>query len=175
MIRAIGGAGLAVAAGLCLLAGGAEGALQADNATAQHGSAPLEHMVISQRFGCTPLSFEPLNPACPEGHFHTGIDFAAAEGTPVHAAAAGHITVIASRSGFGLHILLDHGGGLVTLYGHLSRVLAVTGQDVAAGEVIGAVGSTGNSTGPHLHFEVQRGGHPVDPLNELNPQRTNHT
>jgi murein DD-endopeptidase MepM/ murein hydrolase activator NlpD len=119
---------------------------------------------ITQPFGCTPFPAEPPAPWCPSGHVHTGVDLAAATGTPVHAAAAGIAEVVASASGYGIHVLLHHDPALLTLYGHLSAVAVRSGDAIAPGQVIGWVGSTGLSTGPHLHFEVRRDGRPADPL-----------
>jgi murein DD-endopeptidase MepM/ murein hydrolase activator NlpD len=102
----------------------------------------------------------------PRGNrFHTGVDFPAATGTPVSAAARGRVT-FAGRSvgGWGLLVIVDHGGGVRTMYAHLSRIHARVGQPVAGGQRLGRVGSTGLSTGPHLHFEVRLGGAAVDPL-----------
>jgi len=124
---------------------------------------PLAHSWISLGFGCTSFSFEPVDSACPGGHWHSGVDLAAARGTPVMAALPGIATVIVSVTGYGLHVIVDHGGGLSSLYGHLDTVLVVSGDHVAAGEVIGTVGSTGNATGPHLHFEIRRDGVAEDP------------
>lgn len=124
---------------------------------------PVSGAQISQAFGCTGVSIEPVDSACDAGHFHSGIDLAATAGTPVVATAAGAAHVIASAIGFGLHVVIDHGGGLQSLYGHLSAVVIGDGAPVDAGEVIGAVGSSGNSTGPHLHFEIDRNGVPEDP------------
>ena len=124
---------------------------------------PLDGAVISQAFGCTPYSVEPADRSCPSGHIHTGIDLAAPLGIPVHAALDGVARVITSATGFGLHVVLDDGDGLTTLYGHLSTVAVHDGDEVMAGDVIGEVGSTGNSTGPHLHFEVRRDGIAEDP------------
>jgi murein DD-endopeptidase MepM/ murein hydrolase activator NlpD len=124
---------------------------------------PVDGAVVSQPFGCTPLQLEPFDRNCPSHHFHSGIDLAAPMGTRVRAALDGVIHVIASPGGYGLHILLDSGDGLTTLYGHLQSVDVHDGDEVAAGAVIGRVGSTGNSTGPHLHFEVRRDGIPEDP------------
>jgi murein DD-endopeptidase MepM/ murein hydrolase activator NlpD len=98
---------------------------------------------------------------------HTGIDIGAAYGSPVRAAAAGTVVVAGPVSGYGNAIVVDHGGGLATLYGHLSRFGVHAGSTVAAGQTIGAVGNTGNSTGPHLHFEVRVNGTPVDPMRYL--------
>jgi len=124
---------------------------------------PVDGAFVSQPFGCTPYAMEPVDHACPSGHTHTGIDLAVASGTPVHATLDGVAHVVVSATGFGLHVILDHGEGLTTLYGHLESVLVMDGDVVNAGDVIGLVGSTGNSTGPHLHFEVRRDGIAEDP------------
>jgi murein DD-endopeptidase MepM/ murein hydrolase activator NlpD len=124
---------------------------------------PLTHSWISQGFGCTSFSFEPVDLACPGGHWHSGIDLAAARGTPVVATLPGVVTVIVSATGYGLHVIIDHGGGLSSLYGHLNTVVVLSGDDVDAGQIIGTVGSTGNATGPHLHFEIRRDGIAEDP------------
>jgi murein DD-endopeptidase MepM/ murein hydrolase activator NlpD len=132
---------------------------------------------VSQGFGCTTVASEPAPPhgyTCPPDgahptfvHFHTGIDLAAPSGLPVFAVVAGIARVVTSPVGFGLHILLtplaQATPPVVYLYGHLSDVAVSSGESVAAGERIGWVGSTGNSTGPHLHFEVDDGGVPVNP------------
>jgi murein DD-endopeptidase MepM/ murein hydrolase activator NlpD len=124
----------------------------------------LRSAAISQPFGCTSFVLEPAAPWCPSGHAHSGVDLVAASGTPVHAAAAGAAEVAMSSGGYGIHVLLHHGLHLVTLYGHLSAAAVRSGEPVEAGQVIGRVGSTGLSTGPHLHFEVRRDGRAVDPL-----------
>lgn len=128
---------------------------------------PLTHSWISQGFGCTSFSFEPIDLACPGGHWHSGIDLAAARGTPVMATLPGVVTVIVSATGYGLHVVIDHGGGLSSLYGHLDTVVVLSGDYVDAGQVIGTVGSTGNATGPHLHFEIRRDGIAEDPRLDL--------
>jgi murein DD-endopeptidase MepM/ murein hydrolase activator NlpD len=79
----------------------------------------------------------------------------------------GIATVVISATGYGLHVIIDHGGGLSSLYGHLNTVTVTTGDYVEAGEVIGTVGSTGNATGPHLHFEIRRDGIAEDPRQDL--------
>jgi murein DD-endopeptidase MepM/ murein hydrolase activator NlpD len=117
---------------------------------------------ITQGFGCTPFEFEPIDESCPQRHFHSGVDLAAPTGTPVHAATGGVARVL-DGPGYGLHVLIRHDARVETLYGHLSSVLVGNGQQLARGEVLGLVGSTGNSTGPHLHFEVRRDGFPIDP------------
>ncbi len=97
--------------------------------------------------------------------YHTGIDLAAPYGTPIVAAKAGQVQVAGwSSYGYGFHVVVDHGGGVETLYAHMSRIAVRSGEWVEAGQVIGYVGSTGWSTGPHLHFEVRVGGVARNPL-----------
>ena len=96
--------------------------------------------------------------------FHAGIDLPAPQGTAVAATSPGTVVSAGWCGGYGWCITLDHGGGVYTLYGHLSRIEVAPGQPVARGQEIGKVGSTGQSTGPHLHYEVRNNGRPVDPL-----------
>lgn len=100
----------------------------------------------------------------PGGRLHKGIDIPAATGTPIAAAAAGTVTGRGFNAGAGNYVQLDHAEGLRTKYFHLSRFNVSHGQQVSAGQVIGFVGSTGSSSGPHLHFEVWEGGAARDPL-----------
>ena len=95
---------------------------------------------------------------------HMGIDIGAASGTPIYAALPGTVTTAGWYGGYGNAVIIDHGGGLQTLYGHMSAVAAQAGTNVMPGQVIGFVGSTGNSTGPHLHFSVIQNGQWLDPL-----------
>lgn len=95
--------------------------------------------------------------------FHPGLDIAAPMGTTVTAAAAGTIISAGWYGGYGNYILIDNGGGMATGYGHLSQIFVTAGQQVQKGQAIGAVGSTGHSTGPHLHFEVRINGKTTDP------------
>ena len=97
------------------------------------------------------------------GVLHAGIDLGASTGTPVMAAAAGKVMQAGWYDGYGIYAALDHGGGLSTTYGHMSAIIAAAGQTLAAGQVLGLVGSTGDSTGPHLHFETRQGGGAVNP------------
>lgn len=97
---------------------------------------------------------------------HTGVDIANQTGTPVKAAGDGKVIETGRERGYGNMILIDHGKGRATLYGHLSEIDCKAGQLVKAGDVIGKVGSTGFATGPHLHFEVRINGDPVDPLGQ---------
>jgi murein DD-endopeptidase MepM/ murein hydrolase activator NlpD len=99
--------------------------------------------------------------------FHQGLDIAAPTGTAVTAAASGTVIMAQWYGGYGNYILIDHGGGYSTGYGHLSAMYVSVGQAVQRGQAIGAVGSTGQSTGPHLHFEVRIAGKPVDPAPRL--------
>jgi murein DD-endopeptidase MepM/ murein hydrolase activator NlpD len=101
------------------------------------------------------------------GRMHEGLDLGAAYGTPIAAAAAGVVIYAGWEGGYGNLTVIDHGGGLATAYGHQSRIAVSVGQSVAQGEIIGNVGSTGHSTGPHLHFEVRVNGQAVDPLGYL--------
>jgi murein DD-endopeptidase MepM/ murein hydrolase activator NlpD len=95
--------------------------------------------------------------------FHAGLDFKGPSGAPVNAAASGRVSFVGRRPGYGNCLEIDHGNGLLTRYAHMSAFHAQIGQHVAAGQLIGAVGSTGRSTGPHLHFEVRLHGQPVNP------------
>lgn len=95
--------------------------------------------------------------------FHQGLDIAAPMGTTITAAASGTVISAGWYGGYGNYILIDHGGGMATGYGHCSQIFVSAGQQVQKGQAIGAVGSTGASTGPHVHFEVRINGKPVDP------------
>lgn len=95
---------------------------------------------------------------------HMGIDIGASEGTPIYAAMPGTVTTAGWYGGYGNAVIIDHGGGMQTLYGHMSAVGTSPGMNVMPGQVIGFVGSTGNSTGPHLHFSVIQDGQWLDPL-----------
>jgi murein DD-endopeptidase MepM/ murein hydrolase activator NlpD len=101
------------------------------------------------------------------GSFHYGLDIGAGPGTPIHAAAAGVVIYAGWYDGFGNFVVIDHGGGISTTYGHQSQIAVSVGERVEQGQVIGYVGSTGFSTGPHLDFEVRVNGAPVDPLGYL--------
>jgi murein DD-endopeptidase MepM/ murein hydrolase activator NlpD len=101
------------------------------------------------------------------GRMHEGIDIGVPYGTPIHAAAAGTVIYCGWESGYGNLTAIDHGGNLATAYGHQSSIAVSCGQHVNQGDVIGYVGSTGHSTGPHLHFEVRINGSAVDPMGYL--------
>ncbi|HET6624446.1 MAG TPA: peptidoglycan DD-metalloendopeptidase family protein [Gaiellaceae bacterium] len=98
------------------------------------------------------------------GRMHEGIDIASSLGTPIHAAASGTVIHAGWLGGYGNLVVVDHGDGLATAYAHASTILVAVGQQVSQGDTLSLVGSTGNSTGPHLHFEVRVNGSAVDPL-----------
>jgi murein DD-endopeptidase MepM/ murein hydrolase activator NlpD len=99
--------------------------------------------------------------------FHSGQDIDAATGDPVVAGASGKITFVGWQNGYGQLVVIDHGGGLTTRYGHLSHIDVEAGQTVERSQFIGRVGSTGRSTGPHLHYEIRINDQPVNPLQYL--------
>lgn len=125
---------------------------------------PLPAALLTQPFGCTSHQFEPWSLGCPTHHFHSGIDLGAPLGCPVLAASPGVVMAGRDPHGYGMFVVIRRDSEFSTLYGHLSVVLVESGDYVGAGDVIGQTGSTGNSTGPHLHFEVRVAGQPVDPL-----------
>lgn len=98
---------------------------------------------------------------------HTGLDIAAPQGTPIKAVAEGTVTCASYNGSYGYLVKIDHGNGIETWYGHTSKMYVTVGQKVEAGEVIAAVGSTGNSTGPHLHLEIRINGEHVNPQQYL--------
>ena len=130
---------------------------------------PVRHATVTQPFGCTSLEIEPPSPACAGGHFHSGVDLAAPLDSPIFAATAGVVAMHRERGGYGLYIVVVRDPRLSTLYAHLDWPLVEPGAVVAAGQAIALMGSSGNSTGPHLHFEVRIAGIPVDPLPLLRP------
>jgi murein DD-endopeptidase MepM/ murein hydrolase activator NlpD len=119
--------------------------------------------VITQPFGCTGYQLEHPATDCPNG-FHTGIDIAEPTGAPIHAAASGLAYPLPDPARYGNFVIVQHYGGYATVYAHMSRYNVAWGQRVQAGEVIGFVGSTGNSSGPHLHFEVRYAASAYDPM-----------
>ncbi len=135
-------------------------------------SWPMSGFTITQPFGPTNLALEP--PLGPYKHFHTGIDMAAALGTPVVAAGDGVVVAVGHTSvGYGNYVILAHGGGIDTLYGHLLQTNVRQGDRVSRGQLVGLEGSTGFSTGPHLHFELRVNDAVVDPMPYLPVLGTN--
>jgi len=104
-----------------------------------------------------------LDPFLGRPAIHTGIDLRGEIGEPVHATAAGKVSIAGREGGYGNMVEINHGNGLATRYGHLSKILVKVGQTVHIGEVVGLIGSTGRSTGPHLHYETRVNGEAVDP------------
>jgi murein DD-endopeptidase MepM/ murein hydrolase activator NlpD len=129
---------------------------------------PEPQAQISQPFGPSALPLEPAYGGYP--HFHTGIDLVEPFASPIYAADDGLVALVGvSSSGYGNYVVIAHSGGLDTLYGHLSAALVKVGQPVTQGQPIGLEGSTGNSTGPHLHFELRINQKPVNPTPYLPP------
>ena len=117
-----------------------------------------------------------IDPVYGTPKMHKGLDFTAPQGTPIYATGDGTISEAGfAEGGYGNHVIINHGYGYETLYGHMVRIKARVGQKVKRGEVIGWVGSTGKSTGPHCHYEVHINGNPIDPVyffyNDLNAEQ----
>ncbi len=119
--------------------------------------------VITSKFGPR------IHPISGEPDFHQGIDIEVPEGTDVYASCPGRVLVAGRHSGYGLYVVLEHSNGYRTLYGHLSEIGVYRGQFVEGGQRIARSGNTGNSTGPHLHFEILQYGRPLNPLAILPP------
>ncbi len=118
---------------------------------------PLENMRLTSSYGMRD------HPIFNRRRSHNGVDLAAPTGTPIRATADGTVEMAQRNGGYGLYVQLDHGSKLETRYAHMSRMAVSAGERVVKGQIIGYVGSTGNSTGPHLHYEVRIAGAPVDP------------
>jgi murein DD-endopeptidase MepM/ murein hydrolase activator NlpD len=157
-------------------------AIAQTNATLRPDEAPSASQAVvaaGTTFSVAPLAGEVVSKFGPRTdpnsggpQFHNGADFSAPEGAPIVAPAGGRVTRVASYpSGWGKLLEIDHGGGLATRYAHLSTFEVGEGQQVAAGQLIARVGSTGLSTGPHLHFVVLRDGQAIDPETMLPPRR----
>ena len=126
---------------------------------------PVDSLLVSSTYGVR------SDPFLGRAALHTGMDLVAPTGADVDATASGTIVQAGPNGGYGNMVEVDHGGGIVTRYGHLSQVLVMAGDKVQAGALIGRVGTTGRSTGPHLHYEVRRDGSPVDPSRFLRAGR----
>ncbi|MDR1653414.1 MAG: peptidoglycan DD-metalloendopeptidase family protein [Prevotellaceae bacterium] len=115
-----------------------------------------------------------IHPVYHTSRFHSGMDFTAPEGTDVYATGNGKVALAEWKSGYGNCVEIDHGYGYLTLYGHLSKIMVRQGQTVLRGDIIGLIGSTGLSTGPHLHYEVHLNGNVMNPQNyyylDLSPE-----
>ena len=124
-------------------------------------SAPVVGYETNSRFGLRRLSFER------RARMHEGLDYAAPSGTPILAAADGRVIRTGTSSSYGRFVEIQHANGVTSFYAHMSRIGASQGDVVVAGDTIGAVGSTGRSTGAHLHFEIRRDGQQINPENFL--------
>ena len=143
-----------------------------DNELAYSIAATLDKMMnrIASGFGYR------IDPVYKTVKMHAGLDFAAPQGTPIYATADGVVRLAGNTgNGYGNHVIINHGYGYETLYGHQYRIKAKVGQKVKRGELIGWVGSTGKSTGPHLHYEVHKNKRHIDPIyffyNDLTPEQ----
>jgi len=125
-------------------------------------SVPLRKPVIGEIDITSPFGVR-MDPFVHEAALHTGIDFRGNIGDPIHATAAGKVTTAGWSGGYGQMVEIDHGNGLSTRYGHLSEIAVAVGQTVRVGQVIGRLGTTGRSTGPHLHYETRVDGEAVNP------------
>ncbi len=110
-----------------------------------------------------------IHPISGQPSFHEGIDLEVPEGTDVYAACAGRVIIAGRHNGYGLYVVLEHSNGYRTLYAHLSEIVVYRGQFIEGGQRIARSGNTGNSTGPHLHFEIVQYGRPLNPLALLPP------
>lgn len=133
-------------------------------------ASPLSRLIVNSLWGYR------IDPIAKTRFFHNGVDFDGTYGAPVMAASGGVVEFAGTKSdsfnsAYGIHIIIDHGNGFKTIYGHLSSTLVTTGQRISQSQIIGKMGSTGRSTGVHLHFEVRQTGAPIDPLglNTVNP------
>ncbi|MGH9119291.1 MAG: M23 family metallopeptidase, partial [Acidimicrobiales bacterium] len=148
----------AAAAAAASRSGGGGGGAPPPPSASTELSNPLARMAITSGFGWR------VHPIYGISRFHAGIDLDADTGDAIFAAGRGLVVAAGWRGGYGNCVIIDHGGGIGTLYGHMSSIGVSTGQTVGQGERVGAVGSTGASTGPHLHFEVRVYGEPVNPV-----------
>ena len=123
---------------------------------------------IASYYGITSKFGYRIHPINKKYSLHTGVDLGAAAGTAIYAAQDGTVVMSGTNGGFGYCVIIDHGNGLRTLYGHCSKLLVSVGQTVKRGQTIALVGMTGSATGNHLHFEVQLNGTPVEPLQYIN-------
>ena len=150
---------------LQLVLWGANGRSEWINAANAERPAPVENAMMMPANGPITSYFGyRYHPILHFTRFHAGVDIGASWGSPIVAAGDGQVVGAGWAGGYGREVQIAHGGGLVSLYGHMSEIVAGLGSYVHQGQVIGYVGSSGLSTGPHLHFEVRQGGQPVNPL-----------
>jgi murein DD-endopeptidase MepM/ murein hydrolase activator NlpD len=131
---------------------------------------PLSYPLEGQASMSSPFGYRP-DPFLGRPALHPGVDLVQAYGAEIKATAIGKVTHAGPMGGYGNCVEIDHGNGIATRFGHMSEVLVEVGQSVKAGDTIGKIGSTGRSTGPHLHYEVRLDGEPVDPERFLTAER----
>jgi murein DD-endopeptidase MepM/ murein hydrolase activator NlpD len=134
----------------------------ADRLSATLATVPLRKPVTGEIDMSSPFGVR-MDPFMREAAMHTGIDFRGEFGEPIHATAAGTVTVAGWSGGYGKMVEVDHGNGLATRYGHLSEIDVTVGDKIRVGQVVGKLGSTGRSTGPHIHYETRVNGEAVNP------------
>ena len=139
----------------------------ADRLSATLVTVPVRKPVTGEIDLSSPFGIR-MDPFVHEAAMHTGLDFRGEIGEPIHATAAGTVTIAGWSGGYGKMVEIDHGNGLATRYGHLSEIDVSVGDKIRIGQVIGKLGSTGRSTGPHLHYETRVDGEAVDPQKFLN-------
>ncbi|MGA2487648.1 MAG: M23 family metallopeptidase [Roseiarcus sp.] len=144
------------------LAGAARDVAEADRLTRLLPILPVRAPLIGEAFVSSPFGYR-TDPFLGRPELHPGVDLVQDYGSEIHATAGGRVTHAGPMGGYGDMVEIDHGNGLVTRYGHLSEILVAEAQEVPAGALLGRLGSTGRSTGPHLHYEVRVDGEPVDP------------
>lgn len=125
-------------------------------------AVPVRKPLIGEIVTTSPFGIR-MHPLLRRLAIHTGLDLRGDLGEPVRATATGKVTIAGRQGGYGNMVEISHGGGLVTRFGHLSEISVKLGQVVLIGEMVGRIGSTGRSTGPHLHYETRANGEPVDP------------
>ena len=151
--------------GLQLVKWAANGRVEWINAANAERPAPVESgMMMPVNGHITSYFGNRYHPILHFTRFHAGLDIGAAGGSPIVAAGDGRVVAAGWAGGYGREVRIAHGGGMVSLYGHMSEIVAAPGSYVRQGQLIGYVGSSGLSTGPHVHFEVRQSGQPVNPL-----------
>lgn len=156
--EATGSAGLAASSGRSPLSASARAAAGIGGSISIPSRTPIEGKYVSSGYGMR------VHPVLGGVRAHNGIDLASPVGTPIYATADGVVEKASWFGGYGLYVQLAHGNEIQTRYGHMSRLNVAEGQHIRKGDVIGFVGSTGRSTGPHLHYEVRISGTPVNPI-----------
>jgi murein DD-endopeptidase MepM/ murein hydrolase activator NlpD len=153
-----GNAGLAASVGKSPLSAAARAAAGISGPVSIPSRTPLDGLTMTSNFGMR------VHPVLGGMRAHKGVDLSAPVGTPIHATADGVVGKAAWFGGYGLYVQLEHGSDLETRYGHMSRLNVAEGQHVRKGDILGYVGTTGRSTGPHLHYEVRVAGNAVNPV-----------